>query len=98
MAQSKSSSKSEELAKHIRCLNRSFLQWFRETTATDASALCIDGAQDYIDYMNALEDRYCRKYGEVLTFGTGDCGQLAHGIEEDDDLMVRYPRIVYSLR
>lgn len=98
MTQLKSSSKSEELAKHIRSLNRSFLQWFRDTISSDASALCIDGAQDYIDYMNALEDRYCRRYGEVLTFGTGDCGQLAHGIEEDEDLMVRYPRIVYSLR
>lgn len=98
IATSKSSSKKEELAKHIRCLNRSFLDWFSSTISSDASALCVDGAQDYIDYINALEDRYCRRYGEVLTFGTGDCGQLAHGVEEDDDLMVRYPRIVYSLR
>jgi len=36
--------------------------------------------------------------GECLTFGSGDCGQLAHGIEADEDLMVKYPRIVYSLR
>lgn len=24
--------------------------------------------------------------------------QLAHGMEDDNDLMVRFPRIVYSLR
>ena len=30
--------------------------------------------------------------------GNGDCGQLAHGVEEDDDMAVRFPRIVYSLR
>ena len=34
----------------------------------------------------------------MLTFGSGDCGQLAHGIEADEDLMVRFPRVVYSLR
>lgn len=39
-----------------------------------------------------------RTYGEVLTFGSGDCGQLAHGIDNDEDLMVKYPRVVYSLR
>ncbi len=54
--------------------------------------------QDYIDHLSVLEDRYLRTYGEVLTFGSGDCGQLAHGIEEDEDLMVKYPRVVYSLR
>ena len=48
--------------------------------------------------MTSLEDRYLRVYGEVLTFGSGDCGQLAHGMEEDEDLMVKYPRVVHSLR
>lgn len=48
--------------------------------------------------MTTLEDRYLRKYGEVLTFGSGDCGQLAHGTEEYEDMEVPFPRIVYSLR
>ena len=48
--------------------------------------------------MTQLEDRYLRRHGEVLTFGSGDCGQLAHGIDDDDDLTVRFPRVVYSLR
>ena len=48
--------------------------------------------------MNQLNDRYLRSFGEVLTFGSGDCGQLAHGDENDEDLSVRFPRIVFSLR
>lgn len=55
-------------------------------------------SQDYVDHVESLEDRYLRIYGEVLTFGSGDCGQLAHGIENDEDLMVKYPRVVHSLR
>ena len=58
----------------------------------------IDGVQDYIDYIKQLENRYLSLYGEVMTFGSGDCGQLAHGVEKDEDLMVKFPRIVYSLR
>lgn len=54
--------------------------------------------QDYVDHCTSLEDRYLRTYGEVLTFGSGDCGQLAHGTEKSEDLEVRYPRVVFSLR
>ena len=61
-------------------------------------AVLTEGAQDYVDYVTQLEERYLKAYGEVLTFGSGDCGQLAHGVTEDEDLMVRFPRIVYSLR
>jgi regulator of chromosome condensation len=34
----------------------------------------------------------------VLTFGSGDCGQLAHGVEDDADMMVKFPRIVKTLQ
>jgi regulator of chromosome condensation len=60
--------------------------------------MCCAYLQDYIGYATQLEERYLSKYGEVLTFGSGDCGQLAHGIDEDEDLIVKFPRIVYSLR
>ncbi len=64
----------------------------------DGTANLSDGVQDYIDYVTQLESRYLKEYGEVLTFGNGDCGQLAHGTDNDEDLMVRFPRVVYSLR
>ena len=33
----------------------------------------------------------------LYTFGSGDCGQLAHGMDDDDLCMVKRPRVVYSL-
>ena len=87
-----------EFVKHMKSLNQSFSTWFRDKTRECPDDIMIEAAQDYIDYANQLQDRYLRTYGEVLTFGSGDCGQLAHGVENDDDLMVKFPRIVYSLR
>jgi len=90
--------KKQEFLKHVKALNRAYSKWFKEQLAKDPYALLVDAAQDYSDYSAQLKDRYLRTYGEVLTFGSGDCGQLAHGIEKDEDLMVKFPRIVYSLR
>lgn len=90
--------KKKEFIKHIRALNDSFFSWFQEQVESDPTASLKDGVQDYIDYVTQLESRYLTEYGEVLTFGNGDCGQLAHGMDTDEDLMVRFPRIVYSLR
>jgi len=90
--------KKTEFSIHIQTLNNSFTKWFREQTSKDPSVDLSNGVQDYIDYSSQLHDRYLKSYGEVLTFGSGDCGQLAHGTEKDDDLMVRFPRVVYSLR
>lgn len=91
-------SKKHEFIKYIKVLNKSLHHWFKEQVQLDSSVDLSAAAQDYIDYATQLEDRFLRKYGEVLTFGSGDCGQLAHGMEKDEDLMVRFPRIVYSLR
>lgn len=90
--------KKEQFAHHIETLNTCFYEWMKSQVTADPYADLTDGFQDYIDHVTALEDRFLRSYGEVLTFGSGDCGQLAHGIENDEDLMVKFPRIVYSLR
>lgn len=63
-----------EFAKHIKALNSTFHAWFTSQVKNDAGADLQDGVQDYIDYVSQLEDRYLRSYGEVLTFGSGDCG------------------------
>lgn len=94
----KTSNKKKEFVKHMKELNRSFYDWFKSCVTKDPSQFMNDAVQDYIDYATQLEDRYLRSFGEVMTFGSGDCGQLAHGVENDEDLMVRFPRIVYSLR
>jgi regulator of chromosome condensation len=90
--------KKQEFIRHIKALNQSLAAWFKQQVKLDPAADLARAAQDYVEYANQLEDRYLCKYGEVLTFGSGDCGQLAHGIDEDDDLVVKFPRIVYSLR
>lgn len=84
--------------RHIKALNRAFYEWFQSEVKKDPCAVMIDAAQDFVDYSVQIQDRYLRSHGEVLTFGSGDCGQLAHGVEKDEDLMVKFPRIVYSLR
>lgn len=86
----------QEFLRHIKALNSLFNSWIQKQAKDNAASL-IPGCQDYIDYAKDLERKYLKTYGEVLTFGSGDCGQLAHGIE-DDDLQVKYPRVVYSLR
>ena len=66
--------KKVEFAKHIKALNSSFHIWFGQQIRADATADLLSGVQDYIDYVSQIEDRYLRSYGEVLTFGSGDCG------------------------
>jgi alpha-tubulin suppressor-like RCC1 family protein len=55
------------------------------------------GVQDAIDYMRSISNRLLSVPGNTLTFGSGDCGQAGHGMEEDADLMVPYPRPVAAL-
>lgn len=90
--------KRKEFLRHLRVLNTSFFDWLERHIVEEPQSSLADAAQDYVDYAAQLQDRYLKEYGEVFTFGSGDCGQLAHGTEEDDDLMVKFPRVVYSLR
>ena len=89
--------KKQEFGRYIKALNTSYYNWFKEQVTSDPYAYLVNGAQDFVDHTIQLEERYLRANGEVLTFGLGDCGQLAHGIDNDEDLMVKFPRIVYSL-
>ena len=66
----------KEFAKHVMKLNSSYLSWFKDAMTEDPSSIMTNASQDALDYLNALEDRYLKSYGEVLTFGNGDCGQL----------------------
>ena len=90
--------KRSEFSRYTKALNSTFYNWFKQQIAKDTTIDLTDAAKEYVYYCKELENRYLCEVGEVLTFGSGDCGQLAHGIDEDSDLMVRYPRIVYSLR
>jgi hypothetical protein len=82
----------------LTALNTQFAAWVQQAVATNPDAPLLDAGHEYIAYLASLEDKYLRPDGEVFTFGSGECGQLAHGVEEDEDLSVRKPRIVTSLR
>ena len=89
-------SRNEEFVRHMQSLNKSYYNWFK--SHSNESKSLKESASDYLNHLSTLQERYMRTYGEVLTFGSGDCGQLAHGDAEESDLLVKYPRIVYSLR
>ena len=90
--------KMTQFAKRIQALNQSYFTFIQTQILSNDTAVLTQASQDYLDFATQLEERYLGSYGEVLTFGSGDCGQLAHGVIEDEDLMVKYPRIVKSLR
>lgn len=91
--------KRNEFARHVEILNKQFYNFCKqELSNKNKNTLCIEASQDYIDYIQQLRDRYLREYGIIMTFGSGDCGQLAHGVENDEDLMCKYPRVVNCLK
>jgi regulator of chromosome condensation len=61
---------------------------------TDLTDLC----NEYLDYAKAIKSKYQPPEATtVLTFGTGDCGQLGFGIDENRDLEVKRPRTLMAL-
>ncbi len=92
------SSKRNEFLSRISMLNKSFATWVTSQCSAGPTADLTAGMQDYISYVDKLERRYMRRQGTVLSFGSGDCGQLAHGDEQEEDLLVKHPRIVRSLQ
>lgn len=85
-----------EFNRQVRNVNASIAKWVDEELSSDPDADLTAGLKDYVGYIAQMEERYRRKVGVVLTFGNGDCGQLAHGIE-DEDKQVKWPRVVRSL-
>jgi len=95
VAKAKKANRKGEFVRHVKELNVSFRTWFRAEAARDGGVCLVDASRNFLDYLQQLQDRYLRTDGEVFTFGSGDCGQLAHG---DDHTDVPYPRVVRSLR
>jgi len=87
-----------EFQRHINAANVQFGEWVEATLTADPMACLAEGSKDYVRIVEHLNDRYLRQHGEVFTFGSGECGQAGHGVEEERDLIVKKPRIVHSLR
>ena len=81
----------------MKSLNDSFVSHLSKSMAQDDGLNYSLAMLDYLDQTKSISTTYTTDSGSVFSFGSGDCGQLAHGAEEDDDLMVKYPRIIASL-
>jgi len=88
----------EKFLGHLEALNKQFATWAGEQLAKDPDTPLLEASNDYLQYLSTLEERFLRTHGEVFTFGSGECGQLAHGVDEDSQLSVLKPRIVKALR
>lgn len=72
----------------IAALNRSFAAHVKEAIERDPLASLIDAGNEYVQYVQALEERYTRAGGDVYSCGSGECGQLGHGVEDESVLAV----------
>ena len=87
----------QEYDRHIQSLNASYLQSIIEHLKHDPEKIWKDIMMEYLSYARHIEERFGEAKGSVLTFGSGDCGQLAHGVERDGDMIVKFPRQVTGL-
>ncbi len=85
--------------KQIQAINTAVCDWVAKQVGNKITkeADLSHGVQDAIDSINFIASRYLSPSGSIMSFGSGDCGQAGHGMEEDADLMVPYPRPVASL-
>lgn len=92
-------SKQQKYAIACQELNESFLEAIDLQLKHGAHKVpWLENAREYVVHARYIQATYGDKRGKVLTFGSGDCGQLAHGVEKDKDMIVKYPREVMALR
>lgn len=88
----------QEYARHICALNHNFSSSIKAYHANESSSSWVKMMKEYLAYELQIEERFGAQEGKVLTFGSGDCGQLAHGVEHDRDMIVKFPREVAALQ
>jgi regulator of chromosome condensation len=90
--------KDDEYQRHLTALNNSFSGWVDDQMRKNPVAPWTAAIHDYLQYVRRLDSKYGSARGAILTFGSGDIGQLGHGVDEDVDLMVKVPRLVSALK
>ncbi|KAH8084398.1 hypothetical protein JL720_7889 [Aureococcus anophagefferens] len=84
----------------VSALNAKFAAWAEGQLAAEPAVAVLEAARDYVNYAEQLEAQFLVAHTDVLSFGSGDCGQLAHSkdLEDERDTVVPRPRRVLSLR
>lgn len=84
--------RAKEATRHLAALNRAFAANVRAQWQHNRRGDWLENMREYVAYARDVDARFGAQHGRVLTFGSGDCGQLGHGVEDDDDMMVKFPR------
>ncbi|GBG25782.1 Regulator of chromosome condensation [Hondaea fermentalgiana] len=74
-----------EYGRQVACLNRTFRQWVHNNDQANPCANWEEGMLDYVSHAQLLKEKFCTQ-GTAYVFGTGDCGQLGLGQDEDDSM------------
>ncbi|KAJ1462512.1 regulator of chromosome condensation 1/beta-lactamase-inhibitor protein II [Pelagophyceae sp. CCMP2097] len=82
----------------VLALNKGFAAWATAQLKKEPDVAILEAARDYVSYASALEQQFLTEHTDVLSFGSGDCGQLAHGMDDDRDTIVPKPRRILALR
>ncbi|TDH73114.1 hypothetical protein CCR75_004261 [Bremia lactucae] len=91
------SSRAQETVRQLAALNRAFVATLKTQWAHNKHDSWENNMKEYIIYAREIDANFGTHAGQILTFGSGDCGQLGHGVEEESDLMVKFPRVVRPL-
>ena len=76
----------------LAALNARFSAWVEAQLLKEPDVAIAEAARDYVSYADALDAKFLTQHTDVLSFGSGDCGQLAHGMDDDRDTIVPRPR------
>uniref|UniRef100_K3WZG0 RCC1-like domain-containing protein n=1 Tax=Globisporangium ultimum (strain ATCC 200006 / CBS 805.95 / DAOM BR144) TaxID=431595 RepID=K3WZG0_GLOUD len=89
--------RASESHRQFTALNRAFAANIKAQWQHNKRGDWLENMKEYIVYARDITSKFGAQEGQVLTFGSGDCGQLGHGVEEDDDMMVKFPRVLQAL-
>ncbi|KAG7383599.1 hypothetical protein PHYPSEUDO_003525 [Phytophthora pseudosyringae] len=91
-------SRAQEAARQLAALNRAFAGNLQTQWAHNKTDSWAQNMKEYLSYAREIDAKFGGHAGQALTFGSGDCGQLGHGVDGGDkDLMAPFPRVVRSL-
>ncbi|KAI9920994.1 hypothetical protein PsorP6_000900 [Peronosclerospora sorghi] len=90
-------SRRHQASRHLMALNRVFVATVQRQWEDNKNGPWNLNMKEYLWYAREIDATFGDESGHVLTFGSGECGQLGHGVDEQD-LMVPYPRVVSALQ
>jgi len=78
-------------------LNYQIYQWAQRNLRQEIpnDAFYLNAVENYLLHASAIHEKYNRSYGDIVTFGQGDCGQLGCGEAVTE---ARKPKILANLR